>query len=119
MDITPLVPKERLAITGYGGGEFSLNGAKTSGSIFLQGPNVSAWDEGIDYASLEPFLNGLTIDLLLIGCGANPIPLLPELRAQLKARGIAVEMMDTGAACRTYNVLMSEDRRVAAALVAV
>ena len=39
------------------------------------------------------------------------------LRAALKAHGIAVEAMDTGAACRTYNVLLAEDRRVAAALL--
>ena len=44
-------------------------------------------------------------------------PVAPALRAALKARGIAIEAMDTGAACRTYNVLLAEDRRVAAALL--
>ena len=44
-------------------------------------------------------------------------PVAPALRAALKAHGIAVEAMDTGAACRTYNLLLAEDRRVAAALL--
>jgi uncharacterized protein len=44
-------------------------------------------------------------------------PLAPALRLALKARGIAIEAMETGAACRTYNVLLAEDRRIAAALL--
>jgi len=55
----------------------------------------------------------------LIGCGAR-IARVPEaLRAQLRKRGIVVEPMDTGAACRTYNLLIAEGRRVAGAFVAV
>jgi uncharacterized protein len=45
------------------------------------------------------------------------MPVAPALRAALKEAGIAVEPMDTGAACRTYTVLVAEDRRVAAALL--
>jgi uncharacterized protein len=47
----------------------------------------------------------------------SPVP--PALRAALRGAGIAVEPMDTGAACRTFNVLLAEGRRVAAALIAV
>jgi uncharacterized protein len=45
------------------------------------------------------------------------VPVAADLRAWFKARGVALEPMDTGAACRTYNVLLAEDRRVAAALL--
>jgi uncharacterized protein len=45
------------------------------------------------------------------------VPVAAALRASLKLKGIAVEAMDTGAACRTYNLLLAEDRRVAAALM--
>ena len=55
------------------------------------------------------------IEILLIGSGATFEMAPAPLRKALSARRIAVESMDTGAACRTYNVLMAEDRRVAAA----
>ena len=54
---------------------------------------------------------------LLLGCGARMMPVSPTLRQALKSVGISLEAMDTGAACRTYNVLLAEDRRVAAALL--
>ena len=57
------------------------------------------------------------IEILLIGSGATFEMAPAVLRKALSARRIAVESMDTGAACRTYNVLMAEDRRVAAALI--
>lgn len=60
-----------------------------------------------------------SIDILLIGAGPVFGPEPEGLRAALKAVGIALEWMDTGAACRTYNVLIGEGRRVAAALIAV
>ena len=58
-------------------------------------------------------------DILLIGCGARFGPPPAGLREALRAAGIALEWMDTGAACRTFNVLLAEDRRVVAALIAV
>lgn len=118
MDITPLVPKEKLAITGYGAGYFTLNGAKTEGSIFLQGNTAQPWNEELGSGIFHSLIQG-TIDLLLIGTGKEIRPLPQTVRSALKERNIAVELMDTGAACRTYNVLMAEGRRVAAALVAV
>jgi uncharacterized protein len=59
------------------------------------------------------------IEILLIGCGARAKLIEPNLLVDLKNAGIAVEPMDTGAACRTFNVLIAEDRRVAAALIPV
>ena len=59
------------------------------------------------------------IELLLIGTGADIVFLPDPLRQRLKAAGIGVDAMQTGAAARTYNILMAENRKVAAALIAV
>jgi uncharacterized protein len=56
---------------------------------------------------------------LILGLGPRFLMVPAELRQALKGHGIAVEAMDTGAACRTFNVLLAEDRRVAAALIAL
>ena len=56
-------------------------------------------------------------EILLIGCGPRMQMLPPGLRQALKAIGVVAEPMDTGAACRTYDILISEGRRVAAALL--
>ena len=85
---------------------------------------VTAWTgavaESITAESLQP-LHAIvgSIDLLLIGCGPAFAPEPLGLRAALRGFGVGLEWMDTGAACRTYNVLLAEGRRVAAALIAV
>lgn len=85
---------------------------------------VTAWagavTEAITAESLQPLRTiAEPIDLLLIGCGPAFAPEPPGLRAGLRDFGVGLEWMDTGAACRTYNVLLTEGRRVAAALIAV
>ena len=75
---------------------------------------------GVTLASLSPLLSSEPrLEILLVGTGKRLVPLHPMLKAQLRERGIGADPMDTGAACRTYNVLMAEGRRVAAALIAV
>ena len=59
------------------------------------------------------------VEILLIGCGKKQAVLPPKIRMGLKEVGIGLEVMDTGAAVRTYNVLLAEGRRVAAALMMV
>ena len=56
-------------------------------------------------------------ELLVLGCGARAVFVAPDMRAALKAAGMALEVVDTGSACRIYNVLLAEGRRVAAALI--
>ena len=56
-------------------------------------------------------------ELLVLGCGARSIFVPPDLRPALKGAGMALEVVDTGSACRIYNVLLAEGRRVAAALI--
>ena len=79
----------------------------------------ASWEEA-DLAGLDPVINAAPkIEVLLIGCGPELLWVPDDIRAGLRAAGIVVDGMDTGAACRTYNVLLSEERRVAAALIAV
>jgi uncharacterized protein len=59
------------------------------------------------------------IDILLIGTGLEIVPLSAELRRPFREAGISVDAMQTGAAARTYNILVAENRRVGAALIAV
>jgi len=77
--------------------------------------------EQLDAAPLAPVLTEAAagnVDLLLLGCGARMAMVPAALRQQLRDAGVVIEAMDTGAACRTYNVLMADGRRVAAALIA-
>ena len=70
--------------------------------------------------SLAPIVAAApAVELLILGLGPRFLPVPAALRQALKDQGIALEAMDTGAACRTYNVLLAEDRRVAAALIAL
>ena len=73
--------------------------------------------EVITLDSLEPILGEPGI--LVVGCGFGGKAPPPDLRAKLKARGISLEWMNTGAACRTFNVLLTEEREAVAALIAV
>jgi uncharacterized protein len=77
---------------------------------------------GVSEESLAPVIaagRAGEVEILLLGCGQRMAPVPRALREGLRAAGVVIEPMDTGAACRTYNVLMAEGRRVAAALIAV
>jgi uncharacterized protein len=67
------------------------------------------------------FLKTLSVptELLVLGCGARAVFVPPAQRALLKVAGLGLEVVDTGSACRIYNVLVAEGRRVAAALIPV
>lgn len=124
MDITPLIPKGRQVITGYGDGGFKINQEHINGSVLIFSEQTLSWDvenaDAITFEQLEAIFNTIpAVELLLIGTGESIRPLDSSLRQVLKDKHIALEIMDTGAACRTYNVLLSEERRVAAALIAV
>jgi len=73
----------------------------------------------ITFDSLAEAVGAADVDILIIGCGAAFEPPPKGLRGGLKEEGVALEWMDTGAACRTFNVLLAEDRAAAAALIAV
>jgi len=124
LDITPAVPGGRKIVQAYGDGRFRISGESVQGSVVVWPEGVAAWPvaatDGITIESLDAVrMIVQPIDLLLIGCGKAFVPEPAGLRAALRKSGLGLEWMDTGAACRTYNVLLGEDRRVAAALIAV
>ncbi len=114
----------RPPIDAYGGGGFRVGGERREGSLLLLPSGVHAWPvlaPGlIDAAAADPLLKAEEeIDLVLFGMGPE-IAFLPRpVRESLEAANIGVEVMSTPSACRTFNVLLAEDRRVAAALIAV
>jgi len=117
-------PERPPVIEGYGGGGFRVAGVVHSGSLIVLPSGAVTWEVAefaqIDAVSLPPALFGdAGIELLLLGCGARMKMVPAPLRAALREAGAVVEAMDTGAAVRTYNVLLGEHRRVAAALIAV
>jgi uncharacterized protein len=112
-------------VDAYGSGGFKFAGMSHRGSILALPDGVHAWSatssSEIDAASLTPLFDlprGL-VELLLVGTGDNLIPLSAALRGRLREAGIRSDPMATGAAARTYNILLAEGRRVAAALLAV
>lgn len=126
MDVTPLIPQGRQIIDGYGEGGFRVSGKRIEGSVIVFPDRVAAWPIAAVGEMNEGNLEAVcaagragSVDLLLIGTGARMTQIDKALRQALRAAGVVVEAMDTGAACRTYNVLMAEGRRVAAALLAV
>ncbi len=119
MDVTPVVSADRQVIDSYGARSFRVRGVMHEGAILVFPdrtlPFAARTMGEVNEASLAPVLaRGGDVEILLLGCGARMLLVPKPLRARLKEAGIVVDAMDTGGACRTYNVLMAEDRRVAA-----
>lgn len=124
MDITPVVSAEFQLISGYGDGGFTVSGTRHEGSVLILAKQTLAWPVSsvadITVESLQAAIAYQPLPaILLIGCGKSMTALPKALRQALRQHGIVAEPMDTGAACRTYNVLLTEGRDVAAALIAV
>jgi|SRR5690606_42053200 uncharacterized protein len=114
----------RSPIDAYGNGGFRFAEMSHRGSILCIPSGIHGWkvkDPEVlsddDFAPIVAEAGG--IEILLVGTGPTLRPLPREVRASLKEAGMSVELMSTGAAVRTYNVLLAEDRRVAAALIAI
>ncbi|MCP4936583.1 MAG: hypothetical protein GY927_20885 [bacterium] len=111
-------------IEAYGNKGFRLSDGRLEGSILILPTGVVSFaaDQAEDFNAdlfapiLKPQNN---IEILLLGTGLKQHFPSGELRKLFIEKNIALEVMDTGAACRTFNVLVSEDRRVAAALIAI
>jgi uncharacterized protein len=122
MDVTPLVPHGHQVINSYGAGGFMITGERHDGSVLVFPEQVVAFEPKVWSDLTLTHLLAITevvphVELLLMGCGSSIEPLSADHRAVLREAGIGIDLMDTGAACRTYNVLMAEGRRVAAALI--
>src|SRR5215472_15755182 len=121
MELTPLVQAGRQLIERYGPTGFRITGVIWHGPALVFPELTTAWTAcdpvKITRESLLPVIEHGGVQILLLGLGKAMTAVPGELRAALRQVGISLEPMDTGAACRTYNVLVAEDRRVAAALI--
>ncbi|WP_105384738.1 Mth938-like domain-containing protein [Neorhizobium alkalisoli] len=114
----------RAPIDAYGNGGFRFADMSHRGSLLCLPSGIHGWDlqEG-DPLTVEAFARVLAeaegIEVVLVGTGANLKPLPADLKAALKAKSIASDPMSTGAAVRTFNIMLAESRAVAAALIAV
>jgi uncharacterized protein len=112
----------RAAIDAYGGGGFRFADMSHRGSILCLPSGIWAWEpaQPLDEASFAKVLaEADEIEFLLVGTGRTLVPLPEQVRWALRARRISADPMATGAAVRTYNIVLGEGRRAAAALIAV
>lgn len=126
MDVTPLIKTGSKILQSYAGGQFKVSGEIFDGPVLVSRDAAFLWlaaQGKHSLADLSPAdFNEIAAlqdkpDVVLLGCGSRMQIMPAAMRAELKAMGIAVDVMDTGAACRTYNVLLAEGRRVLAALL--
>ena len=121
MDLTPVAGAGRQIIERYATSGFRVSGVIYHGSVLVFPDLTVAWDAAsvsdVTWETLAPVIEHGSVEILLLGLGRSTSPVSAALRTALRIAGIALEAMDTGAACRTYNVLIAEDRRVAAALI--
>ncbi|MGF9562020.1 Mth938-like domain-containing protein [Neorhizobium sp. JUb45] len=114
----------RAEIDVYGNGGFRFADMSHRGSILCLPSGIYGWDfsegDALDVAAFEKVLaDAGEIEFLLLGTGNDMRPIPAALKAVFKEHGIASDPMSTGAAVRTYNIMLMESRPVAAALIAV
>jgi len=126
VEIVPLQPsQDRQILQAYGKGGFRVSDTEWKGAVIVFPVRTVTWNVAtLADLTLEAFApvgeaSDPPIELLLIGTGQRMALLPSKLQTGLRAMGFGIDVMDTGAACRTYNVLIGEERRVAAALLPV
>jgi uncharacterized protein len=120
MRMTEIPMEGQRPVDGYGPGGFRVDGDWHAGSLLLLPSGIRPLESPPSVESLSAVLAAAeAVDVLLVGMGTEIAPLPRPVRAALEEAGIGVEVMSTPSACRTYNVLLTEHRRVAAALVAL
>ena len=121
MDLTPVPTAGRQIIERYAATGFRVSGVIYHGPVLVFPDSTVPWDAAsasdVTWETLAPVIEHGGVEILLLGLGRSTRAVPAPLRTALRTAGIALEAMDTGAACRTYNVLVAEDRRVAAALI--
>ena len=114
----------RAPIDAYGNGGFRFADMSHRGSLLCLPSGIYGWDmtpeDALTPAHFQKVLDeAAEIEVLLVGTGLELRPLPSELRAMLRAKQISSDSMNTGAAVRTFNIMLAESRAVAAALIAV
>ena len=122
MDLTRVAPTDRQHVQRYTSDGFTVSGVVYAGPVLVFAKSSQSW--GVKDARAlcqEDFHNVIEasgdIDLCLLGCGSRMTLVPSDLKRVLRELGIGIESMDTGAACRTFNVLLAEGRAVMAALL--
>ena len=111
-------------VHGYGEGGFRVSGTRHTGSLVLLPREAQQWIppknlDDLQFGDLAPLLGDSPPPLFVLGAGGAPTHPFFDLTAQFRVHDIKFELLSTAAACRTWNVLMSEGRNAAAALVAI
>lgn len=125
VDITPAIPTNRNMIDSYGDGGFRILGQRVEGHLVVGLTTHQEWhNTTLDQAGITALIQQIKdlpdpVEILLIGCGDEMVFLAEPLRQLFRDAGLSIDLMNTGAACRTFNVLMTEERRAAVALVAI
>ena len=124
MPMMPISSSDRQLVDSYGAGTFRVSGRRFEGSVLVFPDRTEAWPVTafgeVTIDSLRAVIDAEPpVEVLLVGCGVRPMPLPGPLRQAMRDAGIGIDAMATDAACRTYNMLSAEARRVAAALIAL
>ncbi|MCD2175195.1 Mth938-like domain-containing protein [Rhizobium sp. C4] len=115
---------EQVQMDVYGNGGFRFADMSHRGSILCLPSGIHAWT-AVEGTPLRPedfdkvIAEAERIEFLLVGTGRDIRPLSAELKTLFRAHGMNSDPMSTGAAVRTYNIMLSENRPVAAAFIAV
>jgi uncharacterized protein len=117
MRLTEITYDEAMPIEGYGPGFFRIGGKVLRGPVLISPWKAEGWGGLEDTATVLTLAD--RIDVLFVGMGAEVAHVPKGFRAVIEDAGIGVEVMNSPAACRTYNVLLSEGRRIAVALLPV
>lgn len=117
MRLNEVIFTDARPVDGYGHNFFRIGGEVVEGAVIVGPAGLHRWEGLEDIAPLDALAG--QVDVLFLGTGAEIAHLPDDLRERLEAAGLAVEPMSSPAACRTYNVLLSEGRRVALAVLPV
>jgi len=117
MRLTEVSYDNASPVDSYGPGFFRIDGEVVEGNLLLLPNKTLSWGGMEDHDTVLGAAG--EIDVLFIGTGPDVAHIPDDLRSKLEAANIGIELMATPTACRTYNVLLSEGRRIGAALIAV
>ncbi len=117
MEFSEVSYEQGTPFDSYGPGFFRLGGTVYEGSLVVSPAGLKPWGGPEDAETILSMV--ADVDFVLLGTGETMQPVPAGLRAMLEAAGIGVEPMATATACRTFNVLLGEGRRVGAAVLAL
>ncbi len=115
MQMTEVHYGEAIPIDSYGPGFFRIGGTVIEGAAIMHATGARSWQGYEDVAAILALKE--QIDFILLGTGAQMTPVPKSFRQSLEEAGIGIEPMASATACRTYNVLVSDGRRVAAVVL--